>query len=94
MAQDLQALRDEIDKLDTKILHLLQERYKAVENLAKIKESLELPIANEAIEEKKLVKLTQTAEGLDLNPEFIQNLFEEIFFDARRYQKERRGEET
>lgn len=88
MAGDLQDLRLQIDEIDLKFLKLLQERSKLVKQIGEVKKGMDLPVGNQELENHRLEKYTQTAEQLGVNIELVQNLFEEIFWDARRIQEE------
>lgn len=88
MAGDLQDLRAQIEEVDHKMLKLLQKRNELVRQIGEVKKSMGLPIGNQELENQMLEKYTQTAEQLGVCPELVQNLFEEIFWDARRIQEE------
>ncbi|MDP4008045.1 MAG: chorismate mutase [Candidatus Peregrinibacteria bacterium] len=88
MAGDLQDLRSQIDAIDQSILQTLKKRNELVAQIGKVKKSMDVPVGNQELENQKLEKYTQTAEQLGVNQELVQNLFEEIFWDARRIQDE------
>ncbi len=88
MAGNLQDLRSNIDAVDMKILKLLQERTQLTVQIGEVKKSMGLPVGNQELENQKLEKYTQTAEQLGVGMELAQNIFEEIFWDARRVQGE------
>lgn len=85
---DLQDLRAQIEEVDHKMLKLLQKRKDLVASIGEVKKGIGLPIGNQELENQMLEKYTQTAEQLGVCPELVQNIFEEIFWDARRIQEE------
>lgn len=85
---DLQDLRAQIEEVDHKMLKLLQKRKDLVASIGEVKKGIGLPIGNQELENQMLEKYTQMAEQLGVCPELVQNIFEEIFWDARRIQEE------
>ena len=90
MVGNLQDLREQIEEIDHKLMKLLQKRNEFVTQIGAIKKGMDLPVGNQEFENQKLEKYTQTGDSMGLSSEFIQNLFEEIFWDARRVQEEMR----
>lgn len=88
MAGDLQDLRAQIEEVDHKMLKLLQKRNELVRQIGEVKKGIGLPVGNQELENQRLEKYTQMAEQLGVSTELVQNLFEEIFWDARRIQEE------
>ena len=88
MAGDLQDLRSQIEGIDKNIIKLLKQRKEFVVQIGEVKKSMDLPIGNQELENQMLEKYTQLAEQLGVNAEFVQNIFEEIFWEARRIQEE------
>jgi len=93
MAGNLQDLREQIEEVDHNIMKLLQKRNEFVKQIGGIKKSMDLPVANQEFENQKLEKYTQTGDSMGLSANLIQNLFEEIFWNARQTQEEMRKEE-
>lgn len=92
MAGDLQTLRAQIEEIDKGIIRLLKKRNEVVEQIGEVKQGMDLPVGNQEFENKKLENYTQTASEMGISGELIQNVFEEIFWDARRIQEEMRKE--
>lgn len=73
--QQLEALRSELDQIDREMVHLLGQRQHLVEQLSALKTTMQLPV--EMIEhwESSLTKRLEEGKMLDLNPEWINQLF-------------------
>lgn len=87
--EDLADCRKRIDVLDVRILTLLNERTKIVEEIGKIKEALGLPIYEPRREDDVFRNVTTHNEG-PLPPEAVKRLFERIIDEMRTLQKMRR----
>ncbi len=86
MNDDLTTLRKKVEDLDQKLLALLQERTLSVRKIGKVKQSMGLPVENREFEMEKLEKYALAAESMGVNPELVQNIFEEIFWDSKQQQ--------
>lgn len=80
------------DTDDDCLLELMEARDQAVIKVAEAKEKLGLDVHNQTLEAKKLAKLQETAEGLELGlcPEKIEEFFRKVFERARQIQHKRR----
>lgn len=87
MTEDLQQLRTQIDAIDMEILKTLAKRCDLVKRVANLKAQMNVPLDNEEVDLAKLEKYTQVAESTGVEVDFIQNIFEEIFWNARQLQK-------
>lgn len=79
---DLEALRNEIDDIDNKILELVARRIAAVVQVGDYKRSRGLPVYDAARERQVLHRLMdQTPKGLD--PQVVRRVFERIIDESR-----------
>lgn len=85
-SEDLLRCRDRIDEIDVRLVHLLNERTKIVEEIGRIKQSLTLGIYEPKREEQVFANITQHNEG-PLPSDAIQRIFERIIDEMRTVQK-------
>ena len=79
---DLDALRNEIDDIDNKILELVARRIAAVVQIGDYKRSRELPVYDAVRERLVLQRLMgQAPPGLD--PQVVRRVFERIIDESR-----------
>ncbi len=93
MSQDdglrrLTACRDDIDLVDLRILELLNQRTRIVEEIGRIKRSLEMPIYEPTREEEVFQNVTVHNSG-PLPPDAVKRVFERIIDEMRTVQRER-----
>ena len=81
--------RKRIDQLDIRILALLNERTKIVEEIGRIKQELGLPIYEPKREDDVFNNVVTHNEG-PLPPEAVRRLFERIIDEMRTLQRMRR----
>ncbi|HLJ44526.1 MAG TPA: chorismate mutase [Bryobacteraceae bacterium] len=86
---DLADCRKRIDAVDLRILELLNERTKIVEEIGRIKQEIGMPIY-EPKREDDVFRNVLTANGGPLPPEAVKRLFERIIDEMRTLQKMRR----
>jgi len=86
---DLADCRRQIDALDLRILALLNERTKVVEEIGRIKQQLGLPIYEPKREDDVFHNVTAHNQG-PLPPEAVRRLFERIIDEMRTLQRMRR----
>lgn len=79
---ELDELRRQIDALDRKLVELLNERGRLVEEVGKLKRKLEMEIYTPE-REKEILELTAAANGGPFSPAAIQRLFERILDESR-----------
>jgi chorismate mutase-like protein len=84
--QTLEDCRQRIDELDLRILELLNERTRAVEQIGQAKRSLELPIYEPRREDQVYENVT-THNGGPLPAEALKRIFERIIDEMRTVQK-------
>jgi len=76
--ESLAAFRQEIDRLDDRILELLKARVNIAKKIAKVKSDKGLPIRDEQRERELLTKIGSKAKGFKLDPKLIKRIFREI----------------
>jgi monofunctional chorismate mutase len=82
---ELEALRNEIDRIDAALADLVKERIKLISQVVEIKERLELPTLDSEREKQVIAKLSANSQ----EPEFlvfIEALYAKIFELSREYQ--------
>jgi chorismate mutase / prephenate dehydratase len=87
--KQLKSLRNTIDKIDGKIMKLLEKRQAAVLKIGGMKSKTDLPIRDRVREEEIIGRLTDASAALDKG--FIRRLFAEIMKESRRMQAEHRN---
>lgn len=86
----LAKFRCEIDAIDLELLALLNRRTRVVEQIGKIKESIDLPIYEPKRETEVFRNVTENNDG-PLGEDALQRIFERIIDEMRSLQKMRRG---
>jgi chorismate mutase-like protein len=93
----LAACRDQIDDLDRRILELLNERTRIVEQIGRVKHQLDLPIYEPRREDQVFENVTVNNTG-PLTAEGVKRVFERIIDEMRHVQRlrmlERDGSEN
>ena len=79
---ELLSLRSQIDKLDEELLKLLASRFQVTAQVGRLKGSKGLNSLDEAREKQKLIELQRLASEMNLNPDFVLNLFQLIFAEV------------
>lgn len=82
----LRDCRDRIDVLDRRILELLNERTRIVEEIGRIKQHLELPIYEPRREDEVFANVTGSNTG-PLTAEGVKRVFERIIDEMRNVQR-------
>jgi chorismate mutase-like protein len=82
----LRECRDRIDELDRRILELLNDRTRIVEEIGRIKQSLDLPIYEPKREEEVFENVTGNNAG-PLTPDGVKRVFERIIDEMRNVQR-------
>ena len=84
----LSKIRKNIEKIDTKIIALIKERLEMSEEVAKHKIQQGMKIFDE-FREKKLHEIYQkTAKTIGISENLIKNIFEMIFSESKKAQKQ------
>jgi chorismate mutase len=80
--QALEGYRVAIDALDLRLLELLNERTRVVENIGRVKREAKLPIYEPKREDQVFANIT-THNGGPLTPEAVKRIFERIIDEMR-----------
>jgi chorismate mutase len=82
----LAVCRDRIDDLDRRILELLNERTRVVEEIGRVKQHLDLPIYEPRRENEVFANVTGHNTG-PLTPDGVKRVFERIIDEMRNVQR-------
>ncbi len=91
--QALAVCRDRIDAIDVRVLELLNERTRAVEEIGQIKHAANLPVYEPKREDQVFRNITDHNNG-PLSNEAARRVFERIIDEMRKIQRERMEDET
>jgi chorismate mutase len=90
--EDARAQLDEfrilIDDVDRRLVALLNERTKVVENIGRVKREAQLPIYEPKREDQVFANITGANRG-PLTPEAVRRIFERIIDEMRSIQRQR-----
>jgi len=86
--EQLAECRRKIDVLDVRLLELLNERTRIVEQIGRIKQHLDLPIYEPKREEDVFRNVTMHNSG-PLSSEAVKRVFERIIDEMRNIQKDK-----
>ncbi len=81
--EQIQPLRDEIDRIDSDILSLLARRQEQVKKVVALKKTCDVPVFHPAREEDLISRLRTQAEEKKLNPDVTEDLFRMILRQSR-----------
>jgi chorismate mutase-like protein len=84
--QALAGFRDRIDDLDRRILELLSERTRIVEEIGRVKRHLSLPIYEPRREDEVFENVTSHNQG-PLSADSVKRVFERIIDEMRNVQR-------
>lgn len=85
MSDELKLLRDQIDKVDKRIIKLLSDRFKLVRAVALYKKKNKIKTTQADREKEIINKLTDLTTSS--SPIFIKKLYSLIFKESKRIQK-------
>lgn len=86
--QRLAECRNQIDAVDLKLLALLNDRTRIVEEIGRIKQQLALPIYEPKREDQVFHNVTSNNQG-PLSAEALKRIFERIIDEMRNIQRDR-----
>ena len=89
----LAARRDRVDFIDLRILELLNERTRAVEEIGEIKRAANLPVYEPKREDQVFRNIAENNCG-PLSTDAARRVFERIIDEMRKIQRERMENET
>ena len=90
----LTKLRSSIDNLDAIIIHTLAERFKATQEVGKLKAVHNMPPADKDREARQIDRLRQLAQESGLDPAFAEKLLNFIVAEVIRHHEHIRGLEA
>ncbi len=79
----LDPLREKIDKIDSEIVELLAKRQDQVNRILSIKKTHNLPVYHPAREEDLISERRRQASGANLSPDFVEELYRVIMRQSR-----------
>lgn len=81
----LEAIRGTIDNIDAALVHLLAERFKATQQVGKLKAENDLPPSDPEREKTQIHRLRRLAEAAHLDPEFAEKFLNFIISEVIRH---------
>ncbi|MCP2031456.1 chorismate mutase [Okibacterium sp. HSC-33S16] len=72
---ELLSLRSTIDNIDAALIHMLAERFKATQQVGRLKAEHDLPAADPEREKRQIARLRALAEDAHLDPAFAEKWF-------------------
>ena len=75
VSAELTSLRSSIDNIDAALIHMLAERFKATQEVGKLKAEHGLPPADPEREKRQIARLRGLAEQAHLDPAFAEKWF-------------------
>ncbi|MEW2132729.1 chorismate mutase [Streptomyces sp. NPDC005435] len=91
--EELERLRASIDNIDAAVVHMLAERFKATQQVGRLKARHRLPPADPARESRQIARLRSLAEDARLDPAFAEKFLNFIVAEVIRHH-ERIAEDT
>ncbi|WP_225831344.1 chorismate mutase [Streptomyces sp. NK08204] len=91
--QELERLRQSIDNIDAAVVHMLAERFKATQQVGRLKALHHLPPADPAREARQIERLRNLAANAKLDPAFAEKFLNFIIAEVIRHH-ERIAEDT
>lgn len=82
---ELARLRHSIDNIDSALVHLMAERFRATQQVGVLKADLELPASDPAREAEQVARLRALAEESGLDPVFAEKFFAFIVAEVIRH---------
>ncbi len=91
--KQLEEYRDLIDAVDRRLLELLNERTRVVEQIGRVKREAQLPIYEPRREDEVFRNVTDNNSG-PLTPAAVKRIFERIIDEMRKVQRDRMEEQS
>ncbi|GAA1003677.1 chorismate mutase [Streptomyces sp. F-3] len=82
---ELTRLRDSIDNIDAAVVHMLAERFKATQQVGRLKAAHRLPPADPEREARQIARLRALAEDAKLDPAFAEKFLNFIIAEVIRH---------
>ena len=84
--EQLAAYRQQIDSLDERIVELLQQRARLVEEVGNIKREAHLPVTVPSREQQVVEKAQELAKGGPLPPEAVSRIYQKLVEEMRNWE--------
>ncbi|MDD9301226.1 MAG: bifunctional chorismate mutase/prephenate dehydrogenase [Desulfobacter sp.] len=81
--EKIRPLRDEIDRIDSEILSLIEKRQEQVEQVVALKKNHNMPVYHPAREEDLIYRLRSQADRAGVDPDFMEDLYRIILRQSR-----------
>ena len=88
--EELAACRQKIDSLDQRIVELVQQRARVVEEVGDIKREAHLPVAVPSREQQVIAKAEELAKGGPLPPEAVGRIYQKLVEEMRTWEERSR----
>jgi chorismate mutase len=85
---ELVTLRKSIDNIDAALVHLLAERFKTTQQVGRLKAQLSMPSSDPVREAAQLARLSELAQGADLDPAFAEKFLSFILAEVIQHHEE------
>ncbi|GLW54989.1 MULTISPECIES: chorismate mutase [Kitasatospora] len=82
---ELTRLRESIDNIDAAVVHMLAERFKATQQVGRLKAEHQLPPADPARERRQIDRLRALALSANLDPVFAEKFLNFIIAEVIRH---------
>jgi chorismate mutase / prephenate dehydratase len=82
----LEACRQQIDSLDQRIVELVQQRARVVEEVGNIKREAHLPVTVPSREQQVIEKAQELAKGGPLPPEAVGRIYQKLVEEMRNWE--------
>lgn len=83
--EELLRLRASIDNFDAVLVHVMAERFKATQQVGRLKARLDLPASDPGREAQQVARLRALAEDSGLDPVFAEKFFAFIVAEVIRH---------
>lgn len=90
--ETLLRLRASIDNIDAALVYLLAERFRATQQVGRLKAQHAMPPSDPAREEQQVARLRALAEAAHLDPEFAEKWFNFVVAEVIRHHEAFRSE--
>ncbi len=88
VSAELTSLRSSIDNIDAALIHMLAERFKATQQVGKLKAEHGLPPADPEREKRQIARLRGLAEEAHLDPAFAEKWFNFVVAEVIQHHEE------
>ncbi|MGL5818664.1 MAG: chorismate mutase [Phycicoccus sp.] len=89
---ELARLRASIDNIDAALVHLLAERFKATQQVGRLKAAAGMPPADPEREEQQIARLRALAADAGLDPQFAEKFLGFVIAEVIRHHEALAGE--